>query len=508
MTWLRSWIHANNPTMLGQSLVDRIQEARTKVFFVCILAIGLLFRLIDIRQPFIGDYTWNEVHYALIARNFSEHSLLEQYTEVGLEYTNSPLLPWMIYASFRVFGEHEWAARLPTFALGVLSLCLLFLVGRELYDDRIALLAMLVAATAPGVVFFSWNIQPDGPMAAFSLLALLTLIYFQRKKRWRWFLASLASLTLGVLAKYTAILIYPVLLKIWFDGLESKRISSKWLSMLLYFSVPLVPVLAWIVWGKVHASHPDVLVSFASYVNRSGEWQIAAWKEALLTIWPNLSRQMGSMLWYSMAVVSPYFLCLSPINTIRRHITLILLICPWLLQLIYPRAWTANEYYTYLALYGLSILFALMLSKLWDSGQRFLSLSKRMSTTVVGLTLCMLAASNLWDYRVTYHRSFYPWCIVSQPEPFYSAKVVNSLNNGHEFVLADVKQAAYYVGGDFKRTRRWWGASDDKVVEAIESGRFKYIVVTYRPSIEILNAIRENDYKQIAPAAWEKAADP
>ena len=214
------------------------------------------------------------------------------------------------------------------------------------------------------------------------------------------------------------------------------------------------------------------------------------------------------MLWYSMAVVSPYFLCLSPINTIRRHITLILLICPWLLQLIYPRAWTANEYYTYLALYGLSILFALMLSKLWDSGQRFLSLSKRMSTTVVGLTLCMLAASNLWDYRVTYHRSFYPWCIVSQPEPFYSAKVVNSLNNGHEFVLADVKQAAYYVGGDFKRTRRWWGASDDKVVEAIESGRFKYIVVTYRPSIEILNAIRENDYKQIAPAAWEKAADP
>lgn len=82
------------------------------------------------------------------------------------------------------------------------------------------------------------------------------------------------------------------------------------------------------------------------------------------------------------------------------------------------------------------------------------------------------------------------------------------MNNGHEFVLADVKQAAYYVGGDFKRTRRWWGASDDKVVEAIESGRFKYIVVTYRPSIEILNAIRENDYKQIAPAAWEKAADP
>lgn len=127
--------------------------------------------------------------------------------------------------------------------------------------------------------------------------------------------------------------------------------------------------------------------------------------------------------------------------------------------------------------------------------------------TVVGLTLCMLAASNLWDYRVTYHRSFYPWCIVSQPEPFYSAKVVNSLNNGHGFVLADVKQTAYYAGGDFEHTRRWWGASDDRVIEAIESGRFKYIVITYRPSIEILNAISENDYKQIAPAAWEKITE-
>jgi 4-amino-4-deoxy-L-arabinose transferase-like glycosyltransferase len=493
------------------SLYAGIKESKREVaIFALILFLGISLRLLDITQPFLGDYTWNETHYAMIARNFSNHNLLEQYTEAGLEYTSSPMVPWMIYASFQVFGEHEWAARLPIFTLGIFSLCLFFLVAKELYSIRVALLAMFIASTVPGIVCFSWNIQPDGPMTTFSLAALLAMIYFRRKGQITWFVVSLVSLTLAVSTKYTAILMYPVLLRVWCDKLRERGTTLGWLLLALYLFVPLIPPVAWIVWGRVHSSQPNVYVSFGDFAVRSGEWQATAWAQALLNIWPNLSRQMGGMLWCSMLLVSPLFvLSTLSLDTFRRHITLILLTGPWFLQIIYPRSWITNEYYTYPALYGLSIFFAIVLCKLWDNGRVFLNLSGRTAIIAAFLTLCLVAFSNVWDYKETYHKSFYPWYIVSQPEPFYSAKVVNSLNQGREMVLVDVRQTAYYVAGDFRHTRRsWWGSSDAETVQAIESGQFKYLVFTYQPTIGIMNAIYENGYNQIAPAAWEKAADP
>jgi 4-amino-4-deoxy-L-arabinose transferase-like glycosyltransferase len=496
---------------LFQRLYAGIKGSKREVaIFACILLLGIFFRLLDITQPFIGDYTWNEAHYAMIARNFYEHNLLEQYTEAGLEYTSSPIVPWMIYASFKLFGEHEWAARLPIFILGIFSLCLLFLIAKELYSRRVALLAMFIAATAPGIVFYSWNIQPDGPMITCSLSALLTMIYFRRRGQMKWFILSLASLVLAVSTKYTAILMYPVLIRVWLGKLQGRRTASSWLLLVLYLVVPLILPATWIVWGQVHSSHPDVYLSFEDFAVRSSEWHTTTWAQALLSIWPNLSRQMGRILWCSILLVSPFLvLRVLSLDIAKRHITLILLTGPWFLQLIYPYSWIKNDYYTYPALYGLSILFALILCRVSDNSRVLLNLSRRATVTASFLALGLVVFSNVWDYKETYHKSFYPWYIVSQPEPFYSAKVVNSLNQGRETVLADVQQTVYYVGGDFRHTkRRWWGESDSEAIQAIESGQFKYLVFTYRPTIGIMNAIYENGYNQIAPAAWERAATP
>src|SRR5438105_860431 len=51
----------------------------------------------------------------------------------------APLIYWMMAASYRVFGVHDWAARLPL-ALGVLLLCwMTYRVGRWAFDEPSAL---------------------------------------------------------------------------------------------------------------------------------------------------------------------------------------------------------------------------------------------------------------------------------------------------------------------------------------------------------------------------------
>src|SRR5260370_21607952 len=53
----------------------------------------------------------------------------------GIRYLEkAPLLYWLIAASFRLFGVHDWSARLPL-ALGMLALIVaVYFVGRRAFD--------------------------------------------------------------------------------------------------------------------------------------------------------------------------------------------------------------------------------------------------------------------------------------------------------------------------------------------------------------------------------------
>ena len=75
---------------------------------------------------------WNEGHYAMTALNFDRYGLWAQRNELGVDRTFSPGVPWMIWASFKMFGPSEWAARLPIVICGVLAVVLLGVLVRSL----------------------------------------------------------------------------------------------------------------------------------------------------------------------------------------------------------------------------------------------------------------------------------------------------------------------------------------------------------------------------------------
>lgn len=85
----------------------------------------------------------------------------------GVPYLEkSPLVYWLMAGSYRVFGGHDWSARLPL-ALGLLLLCwITYRFARWAFDEVAAVYTGLALATCIGLFLFTRILIPD---------ALLTL---------------------------------------------------------------------------------------------------------------------------------------------------------------------------------------------------------------------------------------------------------------------------------------------------------------------------------------------
>jgi len=495
-----------------------------RIVFLLILAVGLLFRLWDIARPFIGDLSWNEVYYVTIARNFDRYDLLSQYNYGSTPYyaslqpvsTSSPLVPWMVYFASKVFGMAEWVARLPMVILGVSALVILYFMARELYGDGIGLGATFIAAIMPGIVFFSRVVHLDGPMTTFGLAAFLTLLFFERRRRWWWLFASALFFALALLAKYTAVLFLPSLGWVWMRIVRrgtSQEKGRMWVLLGFYFVAAVLPTGAWVV-ATLGALSPSGTISASGYsghLSRLGEWNLHNWYSALQITWPMLANHIGRVFWYPLALVITWFLPTRRLlRFARQHLGIVLLTIPWFAQILYPDSWVRNPHYDYPALYGVAIVLALLLREVARWVRQLVDLSDRRQKVSLALLGGLVCLSCLWDYKEVFHTTYFPWYIVTRQDPFYSARLVHSRNASHQSILADLPHTLYYAEGGYGQGKAtWWGGRDDRLmIRGIEKKKFDYVVFTYIPTVDIVDAIHRSGYRRIGPAAWEKQDDP
>ena len=123
----------------------------------------------------------------------------------GVPYLEkSPLVYWLIAASFRVFGIHDWAARIPVALAAVLLAWVTYRYGRWAFGARSGYYAGLTLATCVGLFLFTRILIPD---VMLTLTTCLAFWAFQRAtdpeetqpRLWAAILA--ASLGLGVMLK-------------------------------------------------------------------------------------------------------------------------------------------------------------------------------------------------------------------------------------------------------------------------------------------------------------------
>jgi hypothetical protein len=168
--------------------------------------------------PIVGEHSWRQSDVYSVAYNFAHED--PDFFRPRIDWTDGksgimgmepPILPYLIAAAMRVWGDDAAVARWVAWALCMLGL---LVFGGGLARERGAVfgaLLWLCVLCSPMGLFELRQIQPDAAMSVLAAGAAALFMRASRSRRKRDFAAALALYTLAVLLKGPAIVLAPAM---------------------------------------------------------------------------------------------------------------------------------------------------------------------------------------------------------------------------------------------------------------------------------------------------------
>ncbi len=197
-----------------------------------ILLLGLILRLISLNQSLWLDEAINIV----AAKSFSLSGMITQYAIADFHPPG-----WFIILWFwgKLFGYSEIAMRIPAVFFGVVTVYLIYLIGKKLFSKNLGLIAALLISINPLHIYYSQEARMYS--LATLVVAINILIFIKIVKKERINLAFFIFSNILVLASdYVAYFIFPAefiallllkekkFLKKWFIALVVALILVSW----------------------------------------------------------------------------------------------------------------------------------------------------------------------------------------------------------------------------------------------------------------------------------------
>jgi 4-amino-4-deoxy-L-arabinose transferase-like glycosyltransferase len=132
-----------------------------------------------------------------------------QYLDLSY-FDHPPLIAYIIKIFTLMFGDTEFAVRLPTVLIFFVTSWLVFLLAKKMFGEKVAFWSVALLNVTPVFSFLGAVMTiPDAPLAFFWIV----FVYLFWKivdggRGWYWYPMGLV-LGLGLLSKYNAILLVP-----------------------------------------------------------------------------------------------------------------------------------------------------------------------------------------------------------------------------------------------------------------------------------------------------------
>ncbi|MBB5060862.1 4-amino-4-deoxy-L-arabinose transferase-like glycosyltransferase [Granulicella aggregans] len=186
--------------------------------FLALIGVWLPLEFYGIFSPGLLDDV-DSVYIESAREMLVRHDFVTPYVDGIRFFDKPPLMYWLASASMRIFGIHDWAARLP---LALLTLALFFavyLLGSRLFGERGGFYSAVVTASSIGPYLFTRFFIPDVLLALWMTMAVhlflkaLSLlneppIDYNRLRITCWAFAAVMSL--NVLTKGLIGLVFPI----------------------------------------------------------------------------------------------------------------------------------------------------------------------------------------------------------------------------------------------------------------------------------------------------------
>jgi len=155
-------------------LYRKISQFPTQLLLLAIAALLFI--------PYLGQvhlFDWDEINFAESAR---EMLLTGNFRMVQIDfqpfYEKPPFFIWMQALSMSYFGVNEFAARLPNAIIGIITVLVVFNVGRYIFNSRFGVFwaLMFMASFLPHLYFKSGIIDPTFNLFIFLGIYFLYLL--------------------------------------------------------------------------------------------------------------------------------------------------------------------------------------------------------------------------------------------------------------------------------------------------------------------------------------------
>lgn len=144
------------------------QNINYLIVFILLLGLFLRFNCLDFQSVWLDElHTLNEANPNV--------PLSQLYGAIMLGEQMPPLYFYILYFIFKIFGYTELIARLFSAVLGVVSIYALYILAKEIFNKKIALISALLLAINSFHLYYSQEARPYILLFLFSILSFYGL---------------------------------------------------------------------------------------------------------------------------------------------------------------------------------------------------------------------------------------------------------------------------------------------------------------------------------------------
>ncbi len=374
----------------------------TKKILLVILVVSAILRVGWLPR---GDTVSDEVFYGFRAVDLLDFDEADKQTTplewwdpaipswTKLSFHDHPPLVFLVqHVSIKLFGENNFALRLPSALLGIASIYLVFLLGSLLFSSGAGLISAGLLSVTVNHVYISRIGMQESYVIFFMLLA--SYFFIRAVRNHRSFIPAGIAIGFALLTKYNAFILFPLFgTYLLLYHRASFRLKSLWISIgvaLLIFS----PVIVYNLMLYRTVGHFDFQFSYV-FGQNPAEWRDAPGKEI-----GSLADRIGDFVPRLISTNSWVFLVLVLVSLVYLRNNFVLLAFAYLLLL--------------LSAIGPSFRFLTMLTPFFAlSAGAFLEKKKYMLWLLIPVLLFEVA------YSVNNQIRYYP----VGPQPWFASRV-------------------------------------------------------------------------------------
>lgn len=438
------------------------------LFLIVILGFGV--RLYKINNPIADWHSWRQSDTAAVSRIYLDKGLdilHPRYYDISFLQSGKPNPEGWRFVEFPIFNivhlllvflipqlSLEILGRLISVFSSLVSVVLLFFLGRRFLGTLGGLLASFFFATMPFNIYFSRVILPEPMAVAFALASLWAFVLWFDKRRTIFIVLSGFFFGCSLLVKpYTIFYAIPMvfLAGLAFQWNWREMLKTKQLWAFIFLS--LVPVLAWRLWML---RYPEGIPFYAWAFNSDGiRFKPSFWRWIF-------GERLGKMMlggWGTFLFISGL---LAKVRSQERGVPLVLAFAMFAFVSVVATANVRHDYYQTLVMPAVVIILARGVVFLWNTD----ALPRLATRLVVLVTIVWTIVFPFYEIKEFYK--------INHPEIIRAGEALDKIASKDTLVVAPYNGDTAFL---YQTKRQGWPYMTNSIEELIGQGADYFVSV-------------------------------